>query len=324
MHRNLSAERSSLVAVGRHRRWNDTVSTAETAAGRRSTTAILLVLAAMFAFAVMDGLTKILAQKLAIPQILWVRNIVFAGLAIALLRGQNRDKPLLSLAHSNRPWLQFWRALLLIVESGVFMVAFSLMPLADVHAVNAVAPLLVVALSVPLLGEHVGPRRWAAVVVGFIGVLLIIRPGFEKIEPPVLIALLGSAMWALYQIMVRLCSRVDRSETTSLWTALVGLGASTLIGPVSWVWPDATGWAMLAAIAILGSVSHIALIRALGMMEPALLQPYNYTLFVWAVVVGYLFFGDIPDRWTLAGAAIIIVSGLYVWHRERVRAAGKQ
>jgi drug/metabolite transporter (DMT)-like permease len=283
--------------------------------------AIGLVLAAMFAFAVMDGVTKILSQTLPIPQILWVRNIVFAVLAIALLRGQNRNMSLLGLARSGRPKLQFIRALLLILESAVYMLAFRLMPLADVHAITAVAPLMVVALSVPMLGEKVGPRRWAAVLVGLAGVLLIVRPGFARIEPTVLIALLGAAMWGLYQILVRLCSRVDRAETTSLWTALVGLGASTLVGPAAWTWPNANGWAMLGAIALMGSMSHIALIRALGMTQPSLLQPYNYSLFVWAVVVGYLFFGDIPDRWTFAGAAIVIASGLYAWHRERVRAA---
>jgi drug/metabolite transporter (DMT)-like permease len=287
----------------------------------RAALAIVLVLTAMFTFALMDGMTKVLTRSLPIAQILWVRNIVFTGIAVAMLYRQRAGRSLLQLAHSERPLLQSFRALLLVVESALFMVAFKLMPIADVHAVNAVAPLLVVALSVPMLGEKVGPRRWAAVLVGFVGVLLIIRPGFEKIEPPVLIVLLGASMWSLYQILVRLCARVDRPATTTLYTALVGLGASTLVGPAAWVWPDGNGWAMLGAIAIMGSLSHVALISALGMTQPALLQPYNYTLFVWAVVVGYLMFGDIPDRWTLAGAAIIIASGLYVWHRERVRAA---
>jgi len=290
---------------------------------RRARLAILLVLAAMFTFAVMDGLTKIVSQTLPVPQILWVRNIVFTCLAVAMLRRLSKGGSISTLARSQRPLLQTFRAVLLVIESGMFMVAFKLMPLADVHAVAAVAPLLVVALSVPMLGEKVGPRRWAAVVVGFIGVLLIIRPGFGKIEPPVLIVLAGAAMWSLYQILVRLCARVDRPETTTLYTALAGLGATTLVGPPVWQWPDAQGWALLAAIAMMGSLGHMALIRALGMTEPALLQPYNYSLFVWAVVVGYLMFGHIPDDWTLAGAAIIIVSGLYVWHRERVRAGQK-
>ncbi len=301
-------------------------STAKEEAARRSTVAIAMVLAIMFAFAVMDGLTKILSQTLPIWQIMWVRNVVFAGLSITMLytecKAQNRS--VLSLAYSRRPLLQFSRALLLIIESAIFMLAFKLMPIGDVHAVAAVAPLLVVALSVPLLGEHVGPRRWLAVLVGFAGVLLIIRPGFATIEPPILVTLLGASMWAVYQVMVRMCSRVDRSETTTLWTALVGLAATTCISPYVWVWPDATGWLMLGAIAVLGSIAHTTFIRALGMTQPSLLQPYNYTLFVWAVVVGYLFFGDIPDRWTLTGAAIIIASGIYVWHRERVQAKQSQ
>jgi drug/metabolite transporter (DMT)-like permease len=287
-------------------------------ASDRTGLAIALVLAVMFAFAVMDGMTKIVAQTIPIPQILWVRNTVFAALVVSMMT--LRGVPLRALLHSKAPGLQFSRALLLIIESGVFMLAFSLMPIGDVHAVNAVAPLLVVALSVPLLGEQVGWRRWSAVLVGFLGVLLIIRPGFTNIDPPVLIALLGAGMWAIYQVMVRMCARVDTADTTSLWTAVVGFLASSLVGPAVWVWPDAKGWLMLAAIAILGSLAHIAFIRALGMTQPSRLQPFNYTLFVWAVVVGYAFFGDIPDRWTFAGAAIIIASGIYAWHRERVRA----
>jgi drug/metabolite transporter (DMT)-like permease len=288
-------------------------------ASSQTTLAIAMVLAAMFAFAVMDGLTKLLSQTLPIPQIMWVRNILFAALALALLRSQSKDVGFTTLATSKRPGLQFARAILLIIESAMFMLAFKLMPLADAHAVAAVAPLLVVALSVLFLGEKVGPRRWAAVTTGFAGVLLIVRPGFAQVELPVLIALGGALLWAIYQIMVRICSRVDRSETTMLWTALVGLGATTFIGPATWVWPDQIGWAMLIAIALMGSISHMVLIKALALTQPSLLQPYNYTLFVWAILVGYLFFGDIPDRWTLTGAAIIILSGIYVWHRERVR-----
>ncbi len=180
--------------------------------------------------------------------------------------------------------------------------------------------MLVVAFSALLLGEKVGPRRWAAVIAGFVGVLLIVRPGFEKIEPPILIALFAAALWATYQILLRYSARFDRSETTTLWTALVGLAATTLVGPAVWVWPDAFGWMVLAAIALLGTAAHIFMIRALVTTEAGLLQPYSYTLFIWAVVVGYLFFGDIPDHWTLAGAGIIILSGIYIWHRERIRA----
>jgi drug/metabolite transporter (DMT)-like permease len=285
----------------------------------RSTLAIALALTAMFAFAVMDGLTKTLSLTLPIPQILWVRNIVFCVLIVGLMRAQGQ--PLRALLQSKRPGLQLARALLLICESSAFMLAFKFMPLADVHAVAALAPLAVVALSVPLLGEQVGWRRWCAVAAGFVGVMLIVRPGFQKIEPAMLIALAAAGLWAAYQIMVRLCSRSDSSDTTSLWTAMIGFLATSLVGPAMWQWPDATGWWMLAAIAMLGSLAHICFIRALSLTQPSLLQPYTYTLFVWAVIVGYAFFGDVPDAWTWAGASIIIASGIYVWHRERVRNA---
>ena len=288
----------------------------------RTHLAIGLVLSVMLAFAVMDGLTKLLSQSLPITQILLFRSFVFALLAVAMLRvGPTAAAlPIRDVARSRRPWLQFSRALLLVIESGLFMIAFSLLPLADVHAVNAVAPLLVVALSVPFLGEAVGWRRWLAVSIGFVGVLIIVRPGLTAIQPATLMALVGSAMWAVYQIMVRLCSRVDSNQTTSLWTAFVGLGAAGIAGSTSWVWPDTGGWALLIAVALLGAYAHIAFISALGMTEPSLLQPFSYTLFVWAVVVGFALFGDVPDRWTLAGASLIIASGLYAWYRERVRA----
>ncbi len=297
------------------------IHTSSDASGR-STIAIALALTAMFAFAVMDGLTKTLSLTLPIPQILWVRNIVFCVLIVGLMRAQGQ--PLRALLQSKRPGLQLARALLLICESSAFMLAFKFMPLADVHAVAALAPLGVVALSVPLLGEQVGWRRWCAVFAGFLGVMLIVRPGFQKIEPAMLIALAAAGLWAGYQILVRLCSRSDSSDTTSLWTAMIGFLATSLVGPAVWQWPDATGWWMLAAIAMLGSLAHICFIRALSLTQPSLLQPYNYTLFVWAVIVGYAFFGDVPDAWTWAGASIIIASGIYVWHRERVRGvAGK-
>jgi drug/metabolite transporter (DMT)-like permease len=289
------------------------------AAAQRTTLAIGLVLMSMFAFALMDGLAKIVTQSLPVPQVLWVRNIVFTLFALSLLKWQHPGEAIRALAASASPRLQLLRGLLLVVESAVFMLAFKLMPIADVHAVASAAPLLVVALSVPLLKEKVGPRRLAAVLVGFIGVLLIVRPGFAMVSTPIVVALAGACLWALYQVLVRLAARVDRPATTSLWTALVGLGATSVIGPLSWVWPDASGWGLLLVVAVLGSIAHASLIAALGLTEPSALQPFTYSLFVWAVVVGYVVFGDMPDRWTLSGAAIIIASGVYVWTREQAR-----
>ncbi len=288
-------------------------------AAQRPGLAIALMLVAMLGFAGMDGISKVLGQSLPIPQILWVRYILFT-LFVAILLGPRGMRTAL---HSEQPWLQFSRALLIVIENGIFVLAFIYMPLADMHAIAAASPLIVVALSVPMLGEKVGPRRWAAVLAGFIGVLVIVRPGFQAVDWRIGIAIAGTLLWALYQVLVRLCSRTDSGETTWAWTAIVGLIATTSVGPAVWVWPDATGWALLIAIAILGSGSHFALIKALGFWQAGALQPYSYTLLIWAAAIGYLWFGDVPDRWTLAGAAIIIASGLYAWHRERVvKAAG--
>ena len=274
---------------------------------------ILLVIAASFGFASMDAMSKVLAQDHAILQILWFRYMVFTVFALAIARRRGVRRTLVS----QRPWLQAFRALLLVAENAVFVLAFRYLPLADVHALGASAPLMVVALSVVLLGETVGIRRWSAVVVGFIGVLIIIRPGLKEIEWPLLIPLIGALMWALYQILVRLCSRTDGSDTTLLWSALVGLAATSVTGPFVWAPPDRQAWVLLVVLAVAGSLAHYALIKGLQLAEASAVQPYTYTLLVFAAFWGLAIFGDIPDACTILGAAIIVGSGLYTWYRER-------
>ncbi len=274
---------------------------------------ILLVIAASFGFASMDAMSKILAQDHAILQILWFRYMVFTVFALAIARRRGVRRTLIS----QRPWLQAFRALLLVAENAVFVLAFRYLPLADVHALGASAPLMVVALSVVLLGETVGIRRWSAVLVGFVGVLIIIRPGLQEIEWPLLIPLVGALMWALYQILVRLCSRTDGSDTTLLWSALVGLAATSVTGPFVWVPPDREAWVLLVVLAVAGSLAHYALIKGLQLAEASAVQPYTYTLLVFAAFWGLAVFGDIPDAWTILGATIIVGSGLYTWYRER-------
>ncbi len=280
---------------------------------------VALVLFATLTFAIMDAMSKILAGSFAVTQILWVRSMVFLAFALWIAR----PKGIRRVLQSARPWLQGTRALLLIIESAIFVLAFKYLPLADAHAIAAASPLFVMALSVPLLGEHVGPRRWLAVIVGFIGVLLIVRPGFAEFNPAFLFPLIGAALWGLYQILVRLCARTDSSETTLLWTASVGFIATTVVAPYSWTSPDASAWGMMIVLALLGSVAHFAMIKAFERVEAGALQPFLYTLIVWAAVIGYAVFGDIPDRWVIAGATVIIASGLYAWHRERIRAREK-
>jgi drug/metabolite transporter (DMT)-like permease len=280
---------------------------------RATARGVLLMLGSMALLACMDAVSKRLAEDYAIPQILWVRYLVFAGLGVLLCRriGVRRAW------RSSRPGLQLFRSLLQICEIGVFVLAFTYLPLADAHAIAACSPLLVVALSAPLLGERVGPARWGAVLVGFAGVLLIIRPGFQELGPGVLVALFAALLWAVYQILLRLVSRTDRSETTLLWSGVVGAVVLTALGPFVWRAPDAVGWGLLLLLSAFGAAAHLLLIKALEASPASALQPFSYALLVSAAIVGFVSFGDIPDAWTIAGAAVVVASGLFAFQRER-------
>ena len=271
------------------------------------------MLLAMFLFACMDAVNKYLAASYAIVQIVWVRYLFFVAFAILLVRPRRIAPPVRTVGF----WLQVVRSLLLIAEIGTFVWAFRYLPLADVHALAAITPLLVTALSVVMLGERVGWRRWCAVASGFIGVLVIVRPGFAEIDWRILIPLLGALLFAIYQILLRIVARYDRPETTVLYSAVVGAVVLTAIGPFAWTPPDAAGWAWLAIAGLLGSCSHFALAKAMQLGEASRLQPYGYTLMIWAAVLGLLAFGQFPDLWTIVGGAIIAASGLYAFDRER-------
>ncbi len=278
-------------------------------AGRNNTSrGAIFTMLAMLGFASMDTITKWMVADYPIGQMMWVRYAIFCLFAWFVVRRRGLRAAL----RSNRPGLQFGRALLAVVESAVFVLAFRYLPLADTHAVAATSPLIVIALGVLFLGEKAGPARWAAVAV-----LLIVRPGFRELDWPLLIPVVGAVLWGGYQILIRLCSRTDTPETTLVWSAFVAFGATTLVGPLQWRWPDATGWALLVAIALLGALAHYALIKALDYAEAGAVQPYSYTLLVFVTILGIIVFGDIPDHWTLAGAAVIVASGLYTWHHER-------
>jgi drug/metabolite transporter (DMT)-like permease len=221
------------------------------------------------------------------------------------------------------PWLQVFRVVLLLVEMWFFLSAFALIPLADAHAIGAAAPLLVTALSVPLLGEKVGWRRWVAIGVGFAGMLLIVRPGFAEFSWPMLYAVAGAALWAIYQIVLKIVGRTDGAATTGLWTAVLGAAFTSLVGPFFWTPPDAQGWTLLVLAALIGGIGHVAYSQAFTLAPASVLQPYAYLLLVYAAFFGWLVFGDVPDGWTIGGAALIVASGLYTFHRERVRAAAR-
>jgi drug/metabolite transporter (DMT)-like permease len=278
----------------------------------RRVAGIAVMLLAMLLFAGLDATNKHLSQGYAVAQMMLVRLVCFCALAVWLAR-----RRLGVLVRSRRPWFQIARSLMLLVEMAAFVLALRYLPLADVHAIAAVSPLLVTALSLPLLGERVGARQWAAVIAAFIGILVIVRPGFAAFDWVVVFPLGGAALWALYQIMLRIAGRADAPQTTVLYTAFVGLVAIAPFGIAQWRAPSPVDWLLMLLSGVLGSAGHVAMTRAVVLCPPAVLQPFGYTLLVWAAVLGVIVFGQFPDAWTLTGAAIVVASGLYAWLAER-------
>jgi drug/metabolite transporter (DMT)-like permease len=278
---------------------------------------IAIVLVGVFMFACVDTLNKVLGQSHSIAQILWVRFLIFVPIALALSYKRHGGLTW----RSQRPLLQGARAALLVIEMGFFVAALTYLPLADVQAIAASAPLMVVALSVPFLGEKVGWRRWSAVAVGFAGVLIIVRPGFESMSTGTILTLIGTAMWAVYQIMLRIVGRYDPAPTTALWTAVIGLAMTSLVVPFHWTEPSPLGWFLLLLIGILGAAGHTVFMKAFTLAPASALQPFTYTQLVLVTILGWLVFGDLPDGWTVAGASLIVAAGLYSIYRARLRAA---
>jgi len=273
----------------------------------------LYTVLAMLGFACMDAISKWVVADYAIGQMMWIRYGVFCLFAWLVVR----RKGLVAAARSRRPWLQAARAVLAVVESAIFVLAFFYLPLADTHALASTSPLIVIALGAVFLGERADATRWLAVAAGFLGMLLIVRPGFRTLDWPMVLPLLAAVLWAVYQVLVRLCTREDSADTTLVWSAFAAFAATTLVGPWQWQWPDALGWTLLIVMAVLNALANYALIKALDHAEAGAVQPYAYTLLVWVTALGVVVFGDFPDTWTILGAAVIVASSLYAWYRDR-------
>lgn len=285
-----------------------------------ATLGITLVITAMFIFSLQDAITKTLAVTYSVPQILWIRYIFYIFFALAI---SARKKPLREALKSKTPWLQIFRSLLIVAEIGMFIVTIRYLSLAEMHALLATFPLMVTAIAALFLKEPVGIRRWGAVFVGFLGVLVILRPGLAAIQPAALLALVTALMFAAYNVMTRLVSRYDDGETSTVYMAVVGVVVLTAIGPFYWETPSFSDWGWLLALSISAATGHLLLIKALEAAPASTLQPFNYTLLVFATVVGYIFFDSLPDFWTVIGAMIVVTSGLYTIYRERRRAPAK-
>ena len=281
-------------------------------AGNKNPLGIGIAIVGWLTLACMNAGSKILVTEYPVVQILWFRYLLLVIVACWLIKRMNRSLDL------RLSWLQISRGLLLVAEMGLVVYAFGQMSLANVQAILAISPILVTALSVPLLGERVGLRRWTAVSVAFIGMLVIVRPGMGVLDPIMLLVLPAALMWALYLILTRLAGRSDSSEVSLFWLAVTGFAVLSAIVPFFWHLPTNTSdWLLLFLVAVLGIIGHFCLIKAFQMAEASVLQPFIYTELIGAIVVGYIVFTDLPDLPTIIGALIIVGSGLYVFAREQ-------
>ncbi|KZD12511.1 DMT family transporter [Oceanibaculum pacificum] len=274
---------------------------------------ILLLMLAVGCFSCMDATAKFLLRDHAMPQVLWARYS-FHLLAMLLVLGPGRS---LKLMRTSRPALQSLRGLLLLGSTGFFFLGIQHIPLAAATSINFLAPLLVVALSAPMLGEKVGPRRWAAVVIGFAGVLVILRPGLGAMHPAAFYILGVALMFAFFSLITRILGRTEDPTGMLLYTAVIGAALASLAAPFYWTEVSLRGWLLFALIGGLGCIGHLVLIKAYLLAEASALAPFSYSQLIWALLLGFILFGDLPDALTVVGAGIVTLSGLYVWHRER-------
>ena len=290
------------------------MSSSVAAAGRPQNVrrGILLMISAIFLFGIMDTVVKVLTQDYEVLQVVWARFTFHALIFLVVFSGMRmRD-----LFATRRPGLQIARSFLLMIATMFFFTALSHLPLADAISIGFVSPLLVTAFAIPILGEKVGIRRWAAILVGFAGVLVIIRPGLGVMHWAAVLPLGMATCFAMYQILTRIAGRTEDARTSQVWASAVGVVVLSCIAPFVWTPPTLAGWALMAAAGLCGGLGHYILIKAYEIAPASILSPFVYTQLIWMIIAGYIIFGDFPDVWTLTGGMIVIASGLYIFHRE--------
>ena len=277
----------------------------------RQSLGVLALLASVFCFTIMDALGKQLTQQGYHPgQIVWVRMVLNLGLVLVVLAPRLRV-----VARSSSPLLQIGRGLTQLAAIGLFFTALQFIGLAEATAIMDINPVLITLGAALFLGERIGPRRAAGIGAALLGALIVIRPGAGVFHPAALLPLLGAVSYAAGAIMTRMV-RGDGTATSILWsTGVATLVASTVV-PFVWQ-PVAAGdlWAFLA-LGLVGTAAQALLIQAFAMAEAAAIAPFGYTGLIWAALWGWLFFGAVPDGWTVTGATLIVAAGLYVWLRE--------
>lgn len=273
---------------------------------------------ALVCFCILDTSAKWLNHHISTLEVLWAR---YAGhFVISLIFVNPWTTP--GLLSTQRPWLQIFRSLLLVGSSITNFIALRYLQLDQTMAIIFTTPFFVALCAGPMLGEWIGPRRWAAILFGFAGVLLVTRPGAGGIHPAAFLSLIGAICYALYNLTTRILASYDSTATTAFYSALVGVVVSTI--PLPWFWSAPSEHLVISAmvwVGALGWIGHLFLIMAHRRVPAAILAPFIYTQIIWMIIAGYLVFGDVPNHWTLAGVAVVIGSGLYLLYREREQKA---
>ena len=280
---------------------------------------ILLMSASALIFSMQDGFSRVLGAEYPPVLVVMIRYWVFAAFVIVLVSRQPGG--LRRAVRTRRPLTQIARGVLLVLEVVVMVEAFVRLGLVETQAVFIAYPLLVAALSGPFLGEKVGWRRWAAIGIGFSGILVILQPGGGVMRIESLLPFLAAFMFALYGLLTRHVSRDDPSIVSFFWTGVAGAVAITLIGIWDWRWLAPVDWIWMAGLCICGMSSHYLMIRAYELAEASALQPFAYTQLVWASLIGVFVFGEVLRPSVVPGAMIVVLAGLFTLWRARVRSA---
>ena len=275
-----------------------------------STTIIGIIFAvlAYFSFSLLDAIQKTAIIYNSVFQILFLKYFFTLFLSTA----ESIRKKNIYFYQTKNIKLQIIRSLLSIIESGCFVLSFRYLTLADAHSIGSLTPVIVVGLSAIFLREKVSAKTWIAIFFGFLGVLIIMRPGLSIFDSKSLIPLVAAFFLSLYQILTRKASEYDPSETSLFYTSLVGIILMSFLVPFFWQPMQSFSYLLFIGIGIFFSFGIYFQIIALSYSKASIVQPFHYTLILWAIILGYLIYDDIPDIFTITGAIIITTSGIYV------------
>jgi drug/metabolite transporter (DMT)-like permease len=273
-----------------------------------------LMCCAVASFACLDAMAKYLGNHMPVPQVVGVRYA--SAFLIALMFSNPFNRP--GLLRTGRPGLQLGRSVLLLGSTVFNFMAFRYLQLDEALSILFSTPFLVAILAGPVLGEWVGWRRWTAIGVGFLGILVVVRPGLGGLQWAALLSLASAFCYAGYSITTRMLSTTDSSQTTLFYANLLGFAVMVPVLPFVWTWPPSwIDWVLMVTVGAFGAGGHFLLILAHRNAPASVLSPFIYTQIVWATTFGYLVFANVPNHWTVAGAGIVIASGLYLLNRER-------